>query len=175
MALKRNIGNLDLDRLQEVLNYDPETGWFTWRVKRPYGRKPGDRAGSVTVQGYRRINIDGRSYTASHLAWFYFYGEMPEDGEVIDYKNLDKDDNRIENLRIATYSENSRNIARRCNNSTGFKGVSVFNSERNLKKFRSTITVDGKRIHLGQFATPEEAFEAYRKKTEELHGEFART
>lgn len=173
MALKQNIDQLDVDRLHEVLDYDPETGWLVWRVGN-HGRKPGKRAGGLKVDGYRRINIDGRSYVASHLAWLHFY-QAPPKGNVVDFKDGDRDNTRINNLREATFSENSRNIGRRRNNSTGLKGVSVFNSDRNLKHYRSTITIDGKRIHLGLFATPEEAHEAYCKKVAELHGEFGKT
>lgn len=174
MSTKRNIEELDLDRLQEVLDYDPETGHLIWRVRIGSMCKIGQRAGAVQKKsGYRRISIDKRSYTASHLAWFHFYGRLPEN-DVLDFKNRDRDDTRIENLREATFSENARNIGCRANNSTGFKGVAKFNSDRNLKHYRSTVTIDGERIHLGQFSTPEEAYEAYCKKVAELHGEFGR-
>lgn len=173
MSRKKNIEEfIDLDRLQEVMDYDPETGWLTWRVGN-HGRKPGKRAGSLKKNGYRRITIDNVSFPASHVAWYHFYGVAPE-GDVLDYKNLDKDDNRIENLREATYSENSRNIGRRSSNTTGLKGAARFNSPRNLKKYRASIRVDGRRIHLGQFSTPEEAHEAYSKKVAEFHGAFGR-
>jgi hypothetical protein len=98
---RRNISELSLERLREVLDYDPETGWLIWRVRLSPRGGPGERAGCVKG-GYRRIAIDGRSYTASHLAWFHFHGEPPED--LVDHENLDKDDNRIKNLRDATHS-----------------------------------------------------------------------
>lgn len=173
--MKRNldkIADLDLDRLHEVLDYDPETGVFTWRVNlSPRCRK--DRpAGSKTSGGYLRIGIDGKQHFSHHLAWFHFYGVIAEN--ELDFKNLDKSDVRIANLREATRAENSRNVGRKASNSTGFKGVATFNSPRNLKHYRSSIRAGGKRIHLGQFDTAEEAYEAYCKKARELHGEFAR-
>lgn len=174
MKVNRNIWDLELDRLQEVLDYDPETGYLTWRIRISPMCKFGVRAGSVKHDGYRKIGIDGKYYMASHLAWFHFYGVEPDEGMVVDFKNGDRDDTRIVNLRLATFSQNSQNIGRRANNSAGLKGVSVFNSDRNLKHYRSTITINKKRIHLGLFSTPEEAHEAYCKKAAELHGEFAR-
>ena len=94
---------------------------------------------------------------------------------LVDHKNRDTSDNRIENLRLATYSQNARNRKRSALSTTGLKGAARFNSPRNLKRFRSTITIDGKRIHLGQFDTAEEAHEAYVKAATELHGEFCRS
>lgn len=170
---KKNIEELlDLDRLHEVMGYDPESGWLTWRIG-GHGCSPGKRAGSLKSNGYRRISIDRQSFPASHVAWYHFYGVAP-DGDVLDYKNLDKDDNRIENLREATYSENSQNMRRSASNSTGFKGVSVNNAPYNNAKFRCSIRHNGKRIFIGLFHTAEEAHAAYCKKVAELHGEFGR-
>jgi hypothetical protein len=168
---KRNIECLDLDRLHEVLDYDPETGHLTWRVGN-HGRKPGKRAGCVKSRGYRKISIDGKSYPASNLAWFHFYGVVPEN--LIDHKNLDKADDSIENLREATPSQNARNQGRNSANTTGFKGVAVFNKQWNRAHFRAHIRVEGRRVFLGLFHTVEEAYAAYCKKAREVHGEFAR-
>lgn len=171
--LKRNIQELTLERLREVLDYDPLTGALTWRIRLSPKCRMGEPAGQIGVGGYRKTRIDGTYHTSSHLAWFHFYG-IPPMG-LLDHENRDKSDDRIENLREATHSQNSQNIGCRANSSTGLKGASRFNSPRNAKKFRSTITVDGKRIHLGQFDTAQEAHEAYCKAAKELHGEFART
>ncbi|WP_375414399.1 HNH endonuclease [uncultured Bradyrhizobium sp.] len=172
MSLKRNIKELTLARLRDVLDYDPATGALTWRIRLGPMCKFGKTAG-IVKSGYRRIAIDGHSYTASHLAWFHHYGEVPNG--LVDHENRDTDDNRIENLRLATFSENARN--RKCSalSTTGLKGAARFNSPKNAKRFRSTITIDGRRIHLGQFDTAEEAHKAYAKKAAELHGEFVRT
>lgn len=175
MSRERSIYKLDLDRLQEVLDYDPETGVFVWLMRLSPRGGIGKRAGCVNKSGYRRIAIDKKVYMASHLAWLYFYEEPPEEGKVVDFVNLDKDDTRICNLRLATYEENARNQSLRADSSTGLKGAVRFNSPRNKKRYRSSIRVGGKKIHLGQFDTPEEAHEAYSKKVKELHGEFGRT
>jgi hypothetical protein len=169
----RNIDDLSLARLREVLDYDPETGALTWRFRLSPNSKLGEPAGQIGAHGYRKIRLDGKYYPASHLAWFHYYGEPP--AKLIDHKDRDKGNDRIENLRLATHSENARNRKGTSLSTTGLKGAARFNSPKNAKKFRSTITIDGKRIHLGQFATAEEAHEAYSKKVAELHGEFGCT
>lgn len=171
--LMRKLEQLDLDRLHEVLDYDPETGVFTWRVRlSPRGLK-GKPAGCVSKEnGYRYIVIDKVKWPAHHLAWYHFYG-VPATDEL-DFKNLKKDDIRIENLRQASRELNARNMRRNSSNTTGFKGVAKFYNPGNKARYRSLIRVGDKRIFIGLFHTPEEAYEAYCKKAKELHGEFAR-
>lgn len=163
---------LDIDRLQEVLDYDPESGMLSWRVRLSPHCKLGCDAGYITAQGYRAIVIDKMKMPAHHLAWFHFYGS-PSESEL-DHRNLRKADNRIENLRPATRTQNAMNRPRASSNTSGFKGVAKFYNRYNRAKWRSQIRVNGKRIFLGLFHTPEEAYEVYRKKVAELHGEFAR-
>ena len=67
--------SLSLDRLKEMLSYDPETGIFTWK-KRPFvnsRKRAGDVAGVVKNRGYRYIGIDSRQYLASQLAFFFVH------------------------------------------------------------------------------------------------------
>jgi len=85
---------LILERLKELLFYDPVTGHFTW-VARVRGIRTGSRAGSRTTSGYRIIKLDGRFYYAHRLAWFWIHGVMPKRIKVL---NGDPDDSRIENL-----------------------------------------------------------------------------
>lgn len=92
------------------------------------------------------------------------YGAWP-DGEI-DHINGDRKDNRLENLRLATSSENKQNIGLKSNNRSGFTGVSWFAA---AKKWRADITIAGKMRHLGRFDTPEAAAEAYAKAKAELH------
>jgi hypothetical protein len=170
--LRDKLAELDLDRLQEVLDYDPETGVFMWLVRLgPKARF--DRPAGKTVFGYRRITIDKVDYPANHLAWFHFYGAPAE--RALDFINLDRSDLRIANLRLATASENARNQRRNARNTTGFKGVARYSERYTRAKYRSSIRVEGKRIFLGLFHTPEEAYEAYCRAVEKYHGRFGRT
>jgi hypothetical protein len=93
------------------------------------------------------------------------------EGELVDHINRNGLDNRRENLRLATNSQNIMNSVRKQKVSkSGYKGV-YYKPERN--KYKATITVKKKHIHLGYFDTKEEAYEAYCKAADELHGEFA--
>lgn len=91
-------------------------------------------------------------------------------GMATDHINRDKLDNRIENLRTCTTSENMMNRGKQTNNTSGYKGV--FWSIP-AKRWRAQIVVMKKAIHLGLFDTPEEASTAYKKMAIKLHGEYA--
>jgi hypothetical protein len=162
-----------VERIREILDYDPETGVFRWKVRR--GNMPaGSIAGSVNTNrgeiGYRNIFIEGKLRPAHRVAWLLCHGQDP--GHlVIDHINRDTTDNRIANLRIATFSENSLNSRKRNNCSSKMKGVDW---NKNEKKWRSRIHVKGKSICLGYFATEELAAEAYKQAAAKYHGEFAR-
>ena len=107
-------------RLKELLDYDPETGVFTW-IKPRTGVPLGAEAGSMTHDGYRRIVVDQQEYRAHRLAWLYVYGEMPSG--VIDHINRVRDDNRISNLRDVTCRVNSHNHGGYDTNRSGVTGV----------------------------------------------------
>lgn len=90
--------DLTLDRLKEMLNYDPATGVFTWKIRptRNSRMHPGDVAGCLKNRGYRYISIDSRTYLASQLAWAFVHGEWAP-GEV-GTTNKDPSDLRSDNL-----------------------------------------------------------------------------
>ncbi|MCI0598744.1 MAG: HNH endonuclease [Beijerinckiaceae bacterium] len=156
------------ERLREVLAYDPDTGVFTWRVAR--GRQSaGPEAGSLDGRGYRQIRIDGRRYQAHRLAWLYMAGAWPKD--EIDHVNMDCADNRFENLREATRSQNQANIRAQSNNTSGFKGVCWHKRDR---RWEAKIMVCGRKKHLGYFDTPKAAHAAYVAAAKLHFKEFAR-
>jgi hypothetical protein len=154
-------------RLRELLHYDPDTGEFRWLERVTRWIQPGDLAGTVD-QRYRRITIKGRHYRAHHLAWFYMKGKWCS--QVIDHRDGDPSNNRLANLRSATKTQNSANKRRYRNNACGLKGVC-----RERSGWRATIYKDGRRHHLGNFPTPQEAHAAYAKAAHEMFGEYART
>ena len=156
-------------RVREALSYDPETGVFTNRVRSGSRRGPGDRAGSLTATGYWQIMIDYKVYQQHRLAYLYMTGEWPE--HEIDHIDGDRANNRWSNLRDATRLQNGRNRCRSRNNASGMKGV-CFDLTR--CRWRAGITVGGKYVNLGYFASPEEAHAAYCAAADKHYGEFAR-
>ncbi len=155
-------------RLRQVLNYDRETGVFTWNIAR--GNQPaGAIAGNLMVQGHIRIRVDEKMYFAHRLAWLWVVGVWPK--EEIDHKNCIGSDNRWENLRQASREQNTFNVKLRKDNKTGLKGVK-FQSQNN--NWVARIAKSGKRINLGSFSSKEEASAAYNTAAREMFGEFAR-
>ena len=137
--------NLTQERLKELLNYDPDTGVFTWlksyeRVKR------GDIAGSYDTKKYRVIKINGKKYLSHRLAWLYVYGYFPENG--IDHIDRTPFHNWISNLREVSMSCNRRNTGNSTTNTSGVKGVYWF---RPTKKWAANIKVNGNSFFLGYY------------------------
>jgi hypothetical protein len=158
---------LTQSRLKELLDYNPKTGVFIWRVDRGSKYKAGDVAGSVKPRGVSHIGVDGRPHFAHVLAWLYMAGKYPEG--LIDHEDGNPSNNRWKNLREATHAQNGANVGLRKDNTSGFKGVRF-----RYGKWRASIKTQDRRLHLGTFDTAEEACAAYHKAAEELHGDFAR-
>ena len=93
-------------------------------------------------------------------------------GYETDHINHATLDNRCENLRTATVSENQRNRGKQTGNASGFKGVDF---DKQHSKWRAKIALHSKDKHIGYFNSPEDAARAYDKVAIELHGEFANT
>ena len=154
-------------RLKEVLDYDPETGEFCWRVTLSRRAMAGKRAGATSPSVlFRLIGIDGVRHMAHRLAWLYAYGTFPIGH--LDHINRNKSDNRIKNLRKATKIENGGNSKARKSRS-GLKGA---HWHEGAKKWTSDIHHNGKKIYLGLFGTAKEAHAAYCQAAKEHFGEF---
>jgi len=148
-------------RLKDVMSYDPNTGIFIW-IKRTGPRsKLGGQAGRPDTHGHIQIMINKQYYFAHRLAFLYMLGELPPDDKVVDHINGIRGDNRWVNLRVVTQSVNQQNRHRANKNSTsGLLGAFWCNTR---KLWRSDISIDGKRVNLGMFSTPEKANAAYLK------------
>ena len=162
---------LTQDRLREVLDYDPATGTFTWKVMLSSRGPVGSVAGCHSSKGYWRIRIDGREFMAHRLAWLYVTGSWPLD--QIDHRNAKRDDNRFDNLRLATNGQNGGNRRLSVKNRTGLKGVS-FAKSRPDKPYYASISINGRTKNLGHHATPEAAHAAYLAAAVEHFGQFVR-
>jgi hypothetical protein len=159
---------LTAERVREVLNYDPDTGIFTWKIHRHSRRKPGDVAARYEPGKRKYICIDNRDYLAHRLAWLHVHGEWPNC--LVDHVNGDPGDNRLANLRLATYAQNLSNSRVKKSNKLGLKGVQEY---RSSGRYVARITVDKKIMHLGSFASPSEAHAAYVSAARNYRGEFA--
>jgi HNH endonuclease len=144
-------------RLLELLEYDTDTGIFLWKVSRG-GKLKGSFAGRINSRGYATIRIDSTDYYAHRLAWMYVYGMLPE--QEIDHIDRDTLNNSIHNLRDVSRLQNARNKGTHNNNTSGYKGVSLYTR---LGKYRAQISIKGKNKDLGLFNTPEEASFAYQE------------
>jgi len=100
---------LSHEKLIEILDYNPFTGVFTWKIEKTTGGASikNKRAGSVYKNGYRYIKINKKRYRAGRLAFFYINKKFPE--LTIDHINRNRDDDRICNLREADYSTQNKN------------------------------------------------------------------
>lgn len=156
------------DQLRAVLHYDPATGVFTWRVDGGKNFSVGDVAGhSNHANPYVRISLKKFSYPAHRLAWLYMTGDWAEE---VDHRDRDPQNNRWENLRAASRTQNCYNSGIRSHNSNGYKGVEKVGS-----RYFAKITYNKKVRKLGWFDDPVEAAKAYDAAARDLHGEFACT
>jgi hypothetical protein len=155
--------------LLRVLNYFPDTCVFTWRVKTANKSVAGKAAGSLKNGKYQRLCINKTFYLSHRLAWFYVYGEWPNN--LIDHINGEKDDNRIANLRQANAAENARNTGLRSTNTSGVKGVGWV---KRRKKFQAQLRTPEGPVNLGMFGDLRQAEEAVNAAREQMHGDFHR-
>ena len=144
------------ERVRELLNYDPETGVFTRRVRTSNSINIGDIAGYVNTRGYISIMVNNRLCLAHRLAWIHVHGTWPL--QCLDHIDGDTQNNRIVNMQNRRKSSNG--------SKSGFLGVSPVSLSTT---WQARIKVDGKERYLGCFPTAEEAHAAYLTAKRELH------
>lgn len=169
-SLKRRIRThqmLTQAELKATLSYDPDTGVFT-RVHTLHSRYIGKPAGAPNNKGYITIRVNGKTHKAHRLAFLYMLGSFPE--KQVDHINGIKDDNRWCNLREAENYQNCQNRKLRCDNTSGFRGVSWNKSHR---RWQASIMANNVPFYIGQFDTPEEAHKAYLEASSVLHNDFS--
>ena len=156
------------EELKSQLNYDEVTGIFTWKIKNSNRIKIGDIAGSINNKGYTIITINKKHFVAHRLAWLYVYNYIPS--KDIDHINGNRADNRINNLREATRSENSFNSKISKNNKSGLKGISW---HKTAKKWEVCLRFNGVKKYLGIFDNIELAELVITEARAKYHGMFA--
>lgn len=123
-----------------------EDGLLIWKVNKAKRTKIGDIAGCYSPCGYYYVGIDDKNYKLHRLIWIYHHGYISEN--LIDHRDKNPLNNRIENLREISSQCNNRNSKDFITNTSGVKGVS-WTSDRSL--WYSCITIYGKTISLGRY------------------------
>ena len=156
--------DLPCEKVKELFDYkDGELFW-----KKPGPHKRTDRpAGAVNRNGYRQISFMHKLYAVHRLVWTYHSNEPVA---FIDHINNNRLDNRIENLRAVTRSQNCMNSRQRSDNTSGIKGVHWDNKK---EKWIARVGLNNKKYYLGAFCTKEKAALAVAESRQELHGEYA--
>ena len=149
------MSDIDFTHVQEILDYCPLMGKFTWKIRVNRKVAVGSNAGTVNNHGYMIITIKGKKYLAHRLAWLFTHKTFPNG--FIDHINGDRTDNKIENLRVVTNSENLQN-QRKPRGNNPYLGVSIVKS---TGRWQANITVNKKQKNLGHFNSPELARDAY--------------
>ncbi|QDH46759.1 putative host cell division inhibitor Icd-like protein [Aeromonas phage LAh_9] len=158
--------NLTHEYLTEILDYNPDTGVFTWKVDNTNQTRKGDIAGNVTRNGYVDIGVLSGLVFAHILAWFYVTKEWPN--KTIDHKNQVRHDNRFENLRLADYSQQQANTTRK-DNTSGYRCV-YYNKKSNT--WYSVVGFRGEIHRKHGFNSDVEAYYWSLQKRKELHESF---
>ena len=172
----------DEELLRKLLDYDPETGSLTWRVRTPdmfksrhstkinssesackrwntrYSGKPA--LACKNNIGHLHGAIFDILYLAHRVIWKHQTGEDPNE---IDHINGNGGDNRWVNLRNVSHKENMKNLKLRHNNTSGHIGVSLCPKQ---KLWRARVFADGKEIHLGYFRDIQDALSAQKAAAE---------
>lgn len=155
------------EKLNELFEYS--NGVLTRKISRGSGGC-GKPINNVNGQGYTRVMVDNQSYRAHRVIYTMHFGEIPE-GMHIDHINGVRNDNRIENLRLATPTQNMRNRkSARVDSVTGVRGVYL---HKKSGRFRVHFKVNGKYIHLGYFKSEKDASETAYSYRRSIFGDFS--
>jgi len=180
--MNSNLRSIPIETLRSILRLDEAAGKLYW-IKREASVFGGDKAtAELTAKkwnsrfagkealyskdkgGYCRGAVLSKDIKAHRVIYALVHGEWPESD--IDHINGDRSDNRPENLRSVSRSENMKNSALRITSSTGYLGVS-FN--KGCGNYRAHIQADGRLLHLGYFDTADDARKA-RISADKKHG-----
>ena len=165
--MKKNPNKPELTQLfvQEIFDY--KDGFLYWKRK-GVGIKHGQKAGTSSKQKYGfqlSVRINKERYLIHRVIFLWHHGYMPDEIDHIDRDNLN---NKIENLRAATRSQNNAN-RRHKPHSSKFMGVHLSQG----KYWCAMIKINGKTTHIGYFKSESEAALAYNQYAIKHHGEFA--
>ena len=154
-------------QVQDLFDY--RDGELFWKNPPGYRFKAGQRVGFLRPDGYRQVSIDRKKHLEHRVIFLLHHGYLPE---YVDHIDGDKANNRIENLREATRSENQHNRGAASHNTSGHKGVYWDNC---TGKWRGKVTKHKKQYFTSVSEDIQEVIIAVEKLRQQLHGAFARS
>jgi hypothetical protein len=161
-----------IERIRECLSYDDVHGGLVWAKVKTNRVKVGDRAGNLSCGyeqiGFRKQGFHDRKVQVHHIVWFLHTGEWPT--SPIDHKDMNRQNNRFDNLRLATTSQNGMNKPQQSNNQLGIKNI-CFDTQK--QKYKVDIKSGGKRFSR-RYKSLEDAIEARDTILSIYHGDYAR-
>ena len=154
------------EELVKLLYYD--NGVMKWKDTMGPNAKKGSYSSSVNSDGYMHVYYRGKSHKLHRLVFLYHKGYLPK---YIDHINGNGSDNRIENLRECSSSQNQINTGTSKNNTSGYKGVTFHKCSG---KWRARSCKNGRRVSLGLHSNPLLAASAVVRFEQSNHPEFTR-
>ena len=153
--------------LQNIFSY--ENGNLYWKNIKSKKVKIGQKVGYIGTKGYICAQVMRKTYSIHRLIWIFHNGNI-ENNYTIDHIDRDILNNKIENLRLATHSQNSQNTGKKPNNTSGYKNVYWC---KDKQKWRVLCIVKGKSKSNGYYFLLEDAVKASIELRNKFHGEFA--
>jgi hypothetical protein len=157
---------------QEELHrlFEYEGGNLYWKIRTAQCIKIGDKAGHLKTNGYISLKLNNLQYRMHRIIWVYHYNAIPNNLQI-DHIDGNKANNIIENLRLATRSQNkANNKSAQRNSKSNILGVSWC---KITNKWRAQIKKNNKSIYLGSFVNQENAIAARKAAELQYFGEFA--
>lgn len=163
-VLCKNPANQQLDQalVKKFFDYNPIIGELSRRLPTA-NNYVGEVVGTLKNTGYLSVGLGNKEYLVHRLIWLYMKGYLPDQVDHIDHNRTN---NAWSNLREVNNTENAKNTSVSVNSTTKITGVSFMKSRN---KYRATIMVNRKQIHLGLFENINDAIKA-RKDAEIKHG-----
>lgn len=153
-----------LDMIDDQFQYDPTTGVV---LRYSFKFKTWRECKTVNCNTRYRVCVHYRNLQLTNVCWYLYYKEWPD--LEIDHRDLNGFNNKIDNLRKSTYSQNSRHADKR--NTNNYHGVSY---HAGGKKYRYRFSIEEKRYERYGFVTDIEAALARNKHLDDLGDEFVK-
>jgi HNH endonuclease len=162
-------GGCVMTQQEALYHFEYLDGRLIYKNKVPRSSKValGEEVGNRRPDGYIKVNFKRKQYYAHRIIYLMHHGFYPDE---VDHIDRNPRNNKIENLRSATRSENAANRGVGKSNKSGFLGV-FWNTQS--AKWNAKIKINGKDKHLGFYDLLEDAASAYETASKRYHGKFS--